>query len=165
MDNEILNLKKTIFQLLNYASIYVLVLDGEMIVKFANQSLAKDLGFNKYSDVINKCWLDFIAKVGFPAACVVLLGLYIKQERALEQAKRDEFVATLLADRNRDTAKRDEYTMHLLNVIKDQQRVMDQTASASAAVTAAVSKIVERLDRTADVCPYRTAQREHGHAD
>ena len=60
LEKEVMSLRKTIFSMLNYANMYVLVLDGKMNIKFANQALAKDLGFEKYRELTNRCWIDFI---------------------------------------------------------------------------------------------------------
>lgn len=50
----------TIFKMLNYANMYIIILDEKMEVKFMNQSLASDLGFESYEDGLGRCWLDFI---------------------------------------------------------------------------------------------------------
>jgi len=60
LEGQIAKLRNTIFQLLNYANMYVVVLDEAMIIKYANTSLAKDLGFDIYKDIIGKCWIDFL---------------------------------------------------------------------------------------------------------
>jgi hypothetical protein len=46
--------------MLNFTNMYCLVLDKEMVIKFANLSLALDLGFESYEEMIGHCWLDFI---------------------------------------------------------------------------------------------------------
>lgn len=53
-------LRNIIFTMLNFTNMYCLVLDENMNVKFVNTSLALDMGFNSYEDIIGKCWLDFI---------------------------------------------------------------------------------------------------------
>lgn len=58
--DEIKKLRKTIFNMLNYANMYVLVLDEKLTIKFCNNSLAKDLGFESEREVMGRCWLDFI---------------------------------------------------------------------------------------------------------
>jgi transcriptional regulator with PAS, ATPase and Fis domain len=60
LKNQVKNLRRTIFNMLNYANMYVLVLDEKMEVRFANSSLALDLGFNNYKELVGRCWLDFI---------------------------------------------------------------------------------------------------------
>lgn len=57
---QVKNLRRTIFNMLNYANMYVLVLDEKMEIKFANNSLAVDLGFKGYEELVGRCWLDFI---------------------------------------------------------------------------------------------------------
>lgn len=52
--------RKAIFDMLNYANMYVLILDSSMRVKFINKSLVNLLGFERIRDVMGKCWLDFI---------------------------------------------------------------------------------------------------------
>jgi hypothetical protein len=58
--SETEKLKKIIFSMLNFTNMYCLVLDHEMHVKFVNLSLAIDLGFESYEEVIDQCWMDFI---------------------------------------------------------------------------------------------------------
>lgn len=53
-------LQKAIWDMINYANMYVLLLDKNMIVKLINWSLANELGFENEKQVIGKCWLDFI---------------------------------------------------------------------------------------------------------
>lgn len=55
-------LRKAIWDMMNFANMYVLVLDEDMNIKFANYSLYRDLGFTKHNNIIGKCWLDFIRK-------------------------------------------------------------------------------------------------------
>lgn len=57
---RVTKLVKTIFDMLNYANMYVLVLDDKMEIKYVNQSLAVDLGFKNYKKAIGRCWLDFV---------------------------------------------------------------------------------------------------------
>lgn len=59
---KIEQLRKTIFNMLNYANMYVLVLDQAMIIRYANNSLAIDLGFDNYRDIVGKCWLEFLTE-------------------------------------------------------------------------------------------------------
>jgi hypothetical protein len=61
LEEQVNKLRKTIFDMLNYANMYVLVLDEKMEVGYANNSLAIDLGLDKYSDLVGRCWLDFIS--------------------------------------------------------------------------------------------------------
>jgi hypothetical protein len=53
-------LKKAIWDMLNYANMYVLLLDDRMIVRLINWSLAKDLGFDNEKQAVGRCWIDFI---------------------------------------------------------------------------------------------------------
>lgn len=53
-------LKKAIWDMLNYANMYVLILDKDMTVELINWSLATELGFKEEKEVIGKCWVDFI---------------------------------------------------------------------------------------------------------
>jgi len=61
-DEKVKKLRKTIFNMLNYANMFVLVLDEKIIIRYANNSLAKTLGFETYKDIIDKCWLDFLVE-------------------------------------------------------------------------------------------------------
>ena len=62
LEEKINSLRNTIFNMLNYANMYVIVLDDKMIIRYANNSLAKDLGYKSYDEIIGKCWLDFLVK-------------------------------------------------------------------------------------------------------
>ena len=63
LDKELIaKLQQTVFNMLNYANMYVLVLDEKMTIKFANDCLEKDLGFKEQGESIGRCWLDFIVE-------------------------------------------------------------------------------------------------------
>lgn len=53
-------LRKAIWDMMNFANMYVIVLDEKMNIKFVNYSLYNDLGFTEHNDILGKCWLDFI---------------------------------------------------------------------------------------------------------
>ena len=55
-------LKKAIWDMLNYAQMYVVLLDSNMIIRLINWSLATDLGFENEREVIGHCWLEFISE-------------------------------------------------------------------------------------------------------
>lgn len=46
--------------MLNFTNMYCLVLDQNMVIKFVNLSLAIDLEYETYEELIGQCWLDFI---------------------------------------------------------------------------------------------------------
>jgi len=50
----------SILEMLNYANMYVLILDEKMRIKFINYSLAIELGFKNELEPLGRCWLDFI---------------------------------------------------------------------------------------------------------
>lgn len=60
--DETVKIKKAIWNMLNYASVFVLVLDENMKVRFVNWSLSRTLGFNNEQEPIGKCWLDFVSE-------------------------------------------------------------------------------------------------------
>jgi PAS domain S-box-containing protein len=60
--DETVKVKRTIWNMLNYANMFVLVLDKDMKIKFINWSLARALGFETEEEPIGKCWLKFINK-------------------------------------------------------------------------------------------------------
>lgn len=60
LEQEVKELRETIFNMLNFTNMYCLVLDPQMVVKFINQSLALDLGYESYDKVLGKCWLDHV---------------------------------------------------------------------------------------------------------
>jgi PAS domain S-box-containing protein len=53
-------LKKAIWDMLNYANLYVVLLDKELNIRLVNYSLATKLGFKNEREPIGRCWLDFI---------------------------------------------------------------------------------------------------------
>ena len=57
---EVKQLRNILFNMINFTNMYVLILNEAMEIKFANDSLAVDLGFDKYRDLLGLCWLDFI---------------------------------------------------------------------------------------------------------
>lgn len=60
LKRESLELKKAIWDMLNHAQMYVLILDSNMIIRLINWSLATDLGFHNEREVIGKCWTEFL---------------------------------------------------------------------------------------------------------
>jgi hypothetical protein len=61
LEDEIKDLRNIIFNMLNFTNMYALVLDQNLVVRFANSSLSIDLGFKGYTDLIGRCWLDFVS--------------------------------------------------------------------------------------------------------
>lgn len=53
-------LQKAIWDILNYTSLYFVLLDKQMKVKLCNWNLATTIGFNSEDEILNRCWLDFI---------------------------------------------------------------------------------------------------------
>jgi hypothetical protein len=49
-----------IIELLNCSKFYIVILDTSMSIKFINDTLADRLGFATTSEMIGRCWLDFI---------------------------------------------------------------------------------------------------------
>lgn len=62
-ERESIDLRKAIWDMLNYSNLYIIALDHNMIIKLINWKLATDLGFEEETDVLNKCWLDFIPEI------------------------------------------------------------------------------------------------------
>lgn len=60
LENRVKDLRGIIFKMLNFTNMYTLILDQNLIIRFANSSLAIDLGFDGYSGLTGKCWLDFV---------------------------------------------------------------------------------------------------------
>jgi len=60
LKRQSLTLRKAIWDMLNYASIFLVLLDSKMIIKLCNWRLTTALGFQEEKDVIGKCWLTFI---------------------------------------------------------------------------------------------------------
>lgn len=53
-------LEKAIWEMLNYSTIFVLLLDKDMNIKLINWNLANRLGFENEKEPLGKCWLEFI---------------------------------------------------------------------------------------------------------
>jgi len=60
LKRQSLTLRKAIWDMLNYASIFLVLLDSKMIIKLCNWRLTTALGFQEDKEVIGKCWLTFI---------------------------------------------------------------------------------------------------------
>lgn len=85
---EIKQLRSIIFDILNFTNTYILVLDKDMTIKFVNDSLANDLGFEQYNDIIGHSWLDFLEekekKIIKLIHCSVALGVNNWEEKYKE---------------------------------------------------------------------------------
>jgi PAS domain S-box-containing protein len=57
---ELEKTKNAIWDMMNYSSMFVLILDDKMHIQFINWSLATALGFKNEEEPIGRCWLDFI---------------------------------------------------------------------------------------------------------
>ncbi|MBR9682635.1 MAG: hypothetical protein GOV02_03080 [Candidatus Aenigmarchaeota archaeon] len=57
---ELEKTKTAIWDMMNYSSMFVLILDDKMCIQFINWSLATALGFKNEDEPLGKCWLDFI---------------------------------------------------------------------------------------------------------
>lgn len=53
-------LKKAIWDMLNYAQMFILLLDSKMNILLINNSFSVKLGFKDERELIGRCWLDFI---------------------------------------------------------------------------------------------------------
>jgi transcriptional regulator with PAS, ATPase and Fis domain len=60
LQEELNKAKETMWEMMNYLNLFVVVLDKEMHVVLANRYLIYTLGFESEKDVIGRCWLDFI---------------------------------------------------------------------------------------------------------
>lgn len=60
LEYEVRELRNIIFNMLNFTNMYSLVLDQNLTIRFANASLSIDLGFKEYTELIGRCWLDFV---------------------------------------------------------------------------------------------------------
>jgi PAS domain-containing protein len=84
--NESLSLKKAIWDMLNYANMFVLILDKNLIIKLCNWSLATTIGFKDESEIIEKCWLDFI-----PPRNVELVKQIHSMVKTCEEQKEEKY--------------------------------------------------------------------------
>jgi len=51
---------ETIWNILNYLNLFVLILDSDMKIKLANYYLATFLGYESEDDIVGEAWLRFI---------------------------------------------------------------------------------------------------------
>lgn len=58
--NESRALKRVVWNILNYANLFLVLLDSNMNVRMSNWSLAHKLGFEDETGLVGKCWLDYI---------------------------------------------------------------------------------------------------------
>ena len=72
--------RKAIWDMLNYANMYVVILDKEMRIKLINYSLATELGFASEDEPIGKCWLDFIPENEHDKMSTVHESLSVRQD-------------------------------------------------------------------------------------
>jgi hypothetical protein len=68
------SLKKAIWDMLNYANIYILLLDKNLIIRLINNNLAKDLGYENEKTAIGHCWMEHI-----PASSMTLIRIAHKE--------------------------------------------------------------------------------------
>jgi hypothetical protein len=54
--------KNALFDMLNYANMYTIILDENLNIRYINWSLSKALGFSSEFEPIGKCWLDFVPR-------------------------------------------------------------------------------------------------------
>ena len=78
--DELLKTKAAIWDMLNYANMYVLLLDDKMNIRFANYSLSITLGFKDEFEPLGRCWLDFIKESERPIIGNVHRSLVTKAE-------------------------------------------------------------------------------------
>lgn len=52
--------QKAVWDMLNYANMFVLILDEQMNIKLMNWSLATKLGFENENEPLGRCWVEFL---------------------------------------------------------------------------------------------------------
>jgi PAS domain S-box-containing protein len=52
--------KRTMWQMMNYLNLYVVVLDKNVNIVLANRYLIFGLGYENEDEVVGRCWYDFI---------------------------------------------------------------------------------------------------------
>jgi len=61
IEKQGVGVKKALWDLLNYASLFVLLLDSDMNIRLANWSLSQALGFETEKELLGKNWSEFVA--------------------------------------------------------------------------------------------------------
>jgi PAS domain S-box-containing protein len=60
MENRVRSMRNAVWDMLNYAKMFIVILDSDMDIKLANWNLATTIGFKNEDEMIGKNWLDFI---------------------------------------------------------------------------------------------------------
>jgi len=94
---ETSSLRKAVWDMLNYAQMYVVILDTDMNVVLMNYSLAIALGFKDEKEPIGRCWADFIPVEGKDLVYVVHNKLACEQDLAYREVMNE--IQTLSGDK------------------------------------------------------------------
>lgn len=94
---ETSSLRKAVWDMLNYAQMYVVILDKDMNVVLMNYSLAIALGFKDEKEPIGRCWADFIPVEGKDLVYVVHNKLAFEQDLAYREVMNE--IQTLSGDK------------------------------------------------------------------
>ena len=60
MEGRVRSMRNAVWDMLNYANLFVVVLDENMNIKLVNWSLATTIGFKNEDEMLGRHWLDFI---------------------------------------------------------------------------------------------------------
>ena len=91
---ETSSLRKAVWDMLNYAQLYVVILDKNMNVVLMNYSLAITLGFNNEKEAIGRCWGDFIPPEGRDLVSVVHNKLALHQDMSYKEVTNEIVTST-----------------------------------------------------------------------
>lgn len=82
---EAKSLRKAVWDMLNYAQMYVVILDRDMNIVLINYSLSTALGFKNEKEPIGRCWGDFIPPEGQDLVYVIHQKLAFEQDNSYRE--------------------------------------------------------------------------------
>lgn len=94
LQDELQKYKETMWEMMNYLNLYVVILDNKMNVVLANRYLIYGLGLESEKDILGRCWLDFIRVEHHKALRTIHAGV-IKNDNQFT-----EVVTELISEKN-----------------------------------------------------------------
>jgi PAS domain S-box-containing protein len=76
--------KRTMWQMMNYLNLYVVVLDKNVNIVLANRYLIFGLGYENEDEVVGRCWYDFIPTTQHQVIANIHSGVLQNDSRYIE---------------------------------------------------------------------------------
>jgi len=80
LNNEKHALERAIWDMLNYTTLFIVLLNKDMTIKLINFSLATKLGFKNEKEAIGSCWLQFVKEENKEVVKTIHHALYSSPE-------------------------------------------------------------------------------------